>query len=620
MKLIIRTIFLLTIYLSFNNSLKAQRQNNIWYFGNGAGLDFNTGKPVALKNGELFTEEGCATISDQSGKLLFYTNGVKIWDADHKVMNGNHPLSGDISTTQSVLIVPSPSEKNIYYIFTADEKAGSKGLSYSIVDMTKRAGKGGLIKGSKFLYGPISEKLTLTPHINGKDYWIIVHQWNSNTFASFLVTEKGVSKTPVLSKVGKKHTGYGSKVKSESIGQMKISPNGKILASVMCYIPNNPIEFFDFNNATGEITNQREIPTSGYAYGVEFSPDNSKLYVSFLKGAVGIIQYDLNSTNIFESGYILSKSTKTSVFGGIQLGPDNNIFIAKTGHSLDVITNPNAKQTNCGYRVGGINLGDRYCVYGLPSVVNINNAKSEAVAANDGVSIINNNGNESSRGALCSEYVELDAGHSGSVFLWSTGETTQIISARTMGSYTVKISDPENISSQSVNFMVNKGEPKVDLKGDTSLFCIKKYVLDAKHKGYQYKWSTGETKQKIEVNRSGKYSVTVTNGGCWDRDTVYVTFDSKPPKFKALTSFSPANNGFNNQFDYTVGDVFEFYLEVKTTKGKLVWKTTSSKEIWSGKDKKGEKVNKGSYNWKVRYKGICTFGETIEEEGTVRIF
>ena len=37
-------------------------------------------------------------------------------------------------------------------------------------------------------------------------------------------------------------------------------------------------------------------------------------------------------------------------------------------------------------------------------------------------------------------------------------------------------------------------------------------------------------------------------------------------------------------------------------------------------DKKGEVLDKGSYNWKVNYKGVCTFGETIEEEGTVRLY
>jgi len=152
------------------------------------------------------------------------------------------------------------------------------------------------------------------------------------------------------------------------------------------------------------------------------------------------------------------------------------------------------------------------------------------------------------------------------------------------------------------------------------LFCIKKYSLDAKNVGYEYKWSTGENTKEIDITRSGKYSLTVTNGNCWDRDTIYVSFESKPPRFNALPSFSPKNSGFNSSFHYSVNDVTEFYLEVKSSKGKSIWKTTTVGDQWNGKDKKGEVLKKGSYNWKVNYKGICTFGETIEEEGVVRLY
>ena len=204
--------------------------------------------------------------------------------------------------------------------------------------------------------------------------------------------------------------------------------------------------------------------------------------------------------------------------------------------------------------------------------------------------------------------------------MWSTGETTQIINVRTIGSYTVKISEPDNIESQSINFMVNKGEPNVNIGRDTALFCVKRHSLDAKNIGCEYKWSTGEDTKKIDITRSGKYSLTVTNGNCWDRDTIYVSFDSKPPKFTALPSFSPENSGFNNKFHYSVDDVTDFYLEVKSSKGKSIWKTTTIDDQWNGRNKKGEVLGKGSYNWKVNYKGVCTFGETIEEEGTVRLY
>jgi hypothetical protein len=620
MQVIIRIAFLVAVSLCICYSLQAQRQNNIWYFGNGAGLDFNSGKPIPLKEGKLFTEEGCASVSNQSGKLLFYTNGVKVWDADHAVMDEGQSLAGGVSSTQSTIIVPTPGDKTKYYIFTADEKAGPKGLSYSIVDMTKRNGKGNVVKKNQFLFGPIVEKLTITPHFNGEDYWIIVHQWNTNAFASFQLTPSGLITAPILSKVGRVNKDYGTGNKGETIGQLKVSPNGKRIASVMCYIANNPIEIFEFDNATGEVTNQKEIPTIGFAYGVEFSPNSDLLYVSFLKGSVGVIQYDLNAPNIFDSAYFLSEITNTSVYGSLQLGPDNKIYVSKTGRYLDVINTPNKLRNNCNYQISAVSLEERNCVYGLPAKVLSNDFKAEPIIPNDAESIDNKSNNKFNKRYLCAENIELDAGHEGSVFLWSTGETTQIINVRTIGSYTVKISEPDNVESKSINFMVNKGEPNVNIGRDTALFCIKKYSLNANNIGCEYKWSTGEETQKIEITQSGKYSVTVTNGNCWDRDTIYASFDSKPPNFKALPSFSPENSGFNSKFHYTVNDVTEFYLEVKSSKGKSIWKTTNVDEQWNGRDKKGEVLEKGSYNWKVNYKGVCTFGETKEEEGTVRLY
>jgi len=70
----------------------AQREANIWYFGENAGLDFNSGTPVALTNGQLDTLEGCATISNNNGQLLFYTDGITVWNRNHVVMPNGYAL------------------------------------------------------------------------------------------------------------------------------------------------------------------------------------------------------------------------------------------------------------------------------------------------------------------------------------------------------------------------------------------------------------------------------------------------------------------------------------------------------------------------------------------------
>jgi hypothetical protein len=49
--------------------LFAQKQANIWYFGNNIGLDFNQTTPQPLNNGNISCTEGTAVIADNNGKL-----------------------------------------------------------------------------------------------------------------------------------------------------------------------------------------------------------------------------------------------------------------------------------------------------------------------------------------------------------------------------------------------------------------------------------------------------------------------------------------------------------------------------------------------------------------------
>jgi hypothetical protein len=84
--------YFLILFLSIN--LYSQKESNIWYFGEFAGLDFSNGAPLALTDGQIDTAEGCATISDANGQLLFYTDGKKVWNKNHQVMPNGTGLMG----------------------------------------------------------------------------------------------------------------------------------------------------------------------------------------------------------------------------------------------------------------------------------------------------------------------------------------------------------------------------------------------------------------------------------------------------------------------------------------------------------------------------------------------
>ena len=79
----------------FTQSLFAQHQGNVWCFGHHGLIDFNSGMATSLSTSDIHAFEGCASICDHDGQLLFYTNNETIWDRNHNPMPNGTGLSGD---------------------------------------------------------------------------------------------------------------------------------------------------------------------------------------------------------------------------------------------------------------------------------------------------------------------------------------------------------------------------------------------------------------------------------------------------------------------------------------------------------------------------------------------
>lgn len=73
-----------------------QKEANMWYFGNNAGVDFNSGSPIAFSGSAMTQLEGCASISDTAGNTLFYTNGALVWNRLNTQMPNGLDYSGII--------------------------------------------------------------------------------------------------------------------------------------------------------------------------------------------------------------------------------------------------------------------------------------------------------------------------------------------------------------------------------------------------------------------------------------------------------------------------------------------------------------------------------------------
>ena len=124
--------------------------------------------------------------------------------------------------------------------------------------------------------------------------------------------------------------------------------------------------------------------------------------------------------------------------------------------------------------------------------------------------------------------VLLDAGNLGATYLWSTGATTKTISVSSTGKYFVKVSNACGISSDTIQVIVDKGVPVVNIGADQILCQPVFLLIDAGAGATSYNWSTGAISRKINVTTSGNYSVTMTNTCGNASDNILITAVAPP--------------------------------------------------------------------------------------------
>ncbi|TND09380.1 MAG: hypothetical protein FD123_1342 [Bacteroidetes bacterium] len=361
-------------FLMLSATVNGQNENKIWYFGQNAGMDFNSGTAVALTNGSLNTPaDNTAAISDASGNILFYSEGTTVWNSQHNVMSNGTGLLGHQSGGQPATIVPHPGNPNLYYLFTVDAWAWSNGIRYSIIDMSQQSGLGAVTATKNVqLYTPATEKVIAVRHCNRRDYWLITHMWNSNTFNVYLIDNNGLNTTPVQTSIGTVHTG-GTSGFYNAAGQINVSESGSRVA--LAIYDMGAVELFDFDNSTGVLSNPVQMTGFSNAWGVEFSPDEDVLYVSQWVGSQ-IKQLNLlagNAAAIQASSQIIGNASSPN--GSYQSsymkrGPDGKIYIAKyTSNYLAVVNNPDVLGSGCNFVDNGFYLGGQLSTAGLDNCV-----------------------------------------------------------------------------------------------------------------------------------------------------------------------------------------------------------------------------------------------------------
>ena len=337
------------------------QSNNVWYFGNGAGLDFNPDpnnpnaplpRPVGHNQN---IPAGTTTISDGTGQVLFFTDGETVWDLNGDVMENGDDIGGSNLSAQSVIAVPVPTDETIFYLFTTQRaQDGSNQVKFSVVDIKaeNQNGIGNVVTKDNFLFSPSTEHSAALAA--GDTTWVLFHELGNNTFRAYPVSIHGIGQ-PVLSSVGSSH-GFNS-----GVGSMKFSPDGSKVAVTISEGACSRLEIFDFDQDTGRMTEYALIDlgcNNDQVYGLEFSNDGSRVYVSYRGGSGKIEEFLIQApeqtgnnpipcatcfnsatTRAQREACILNSTVRNTLttsgpFGALQIGPDGQIYVARPGQNV----------------------------------------------------------------------------------------------------------------------------------------------------------------------------------------------------------------------------------------------------------------------------------------------
>jgi hypothetical protein len=388
-----KIILLMLCCILYTANLQAQKHDNIWLFGDetyigqpaaSMFIDFNDSPATAqLHNRSLDYFRLSANICDRNGNLLFYTNGTRIADRTHQIMqNGdsiNYPSDffdysypRGYSSTESIIILPHPQDSNIYDIFHAatDDYAPWGGMTNKLyqttVDMRLNNGLGAvvrknyLVQTDTFNFG----KLEAVKHQNGQDWWIIIPKAASNGFFRYLYTGDSTRTNPI------QYAGFVHGF-NEGGGTASFSPDGKWYARIEdCF--ERYLTFFNVNRCTGELYNPHYVPIAdfdtdtlgGCGGAAIFSPSSRYLYAVM---STRILQFDMEAADILASvqevglndGFI---DTLTSSFSWVrfihgQLAPDGKIYIdGGSNRYMHIIHAPDSAGLACRFEQRAIFL------------------------------------------------------------------------------------------------------------------------------------------------------------------------------------------------------------------------------------------------------------------------
>lgn len=527
----------------------AQKEWSNWYFNGQTAVSFTDNNTIKSKNGFINpppdywysyyynTYNGTAYSNPQTGEMRFLLAGRFAYDKNYDIIPGSINLRACPGDKSSFHIIPFQNNPDKFYIIQfqdllADMLAAETGLQvrcpnaiglgYSVLDLSKNNGLGEFTSMNTVLRSGIPDGITLIRHANGKDIWVVIHDWNSNEFLAYLFTDDGVS-APVVSAIGpvikRDNPGIG--------GTLTASHNGKLIAGQLTGA--NQLDLYDFDKATGQLTGMRSFQTGRPPHSMVFSPDDTKLYYlgDYLK--TGVFQLDLDAPDV-EASLTKIGDDRYGYFFDMQMGPDGKIYISgkqewndfQTYYFMPVINCPNLAKYACNYNEYGFAMDLNYSYGQFPRFTNDYIQQPKAPRAT-----------EFSLGkdtAICFGSFQLSAPEGWQYYKWNTGETTRQITVEKPGLYYVLAGDLGfSCPTAFGSITLADAARKIDLGKDTVLCPGTSYAIHVPANYSDLLWNDGTTVSQKPVTSSSQFTIVAKDeNGCTTRDTIYVGFRQNP--------------------------------------------------------------------------------------------
>ena len=350
----VRMLRLICFLFLLPASLQAQ-EGNIWVTNGGYRLDFNTGSPALSSGHPVVPNPGTASVCDDNGQLLFYSDGYRVWDAQDQVSPGSDSLLPFTMGPQAISLVRQPGS-NLFYLLATTNK-----LHYAVIEYQEAPGISRVVVPLQTIdmqtHGSMAVKTTCQNSL----VWVAVDanvnvQEGTDQIYFFKIDHTGFHPQPVImDPVALANFSVGNQ------GSLSFSPSTNRIVSATSGNQQPAIFMADFDPVSGVCSNIKFLPFQE-GWSCVFSPSGQYLYVSRVwpPSDAGIYQLDVSLP--FVSQIMASKQLVTPVTQGF-----SRIVHAPGGVMLGILqnndpTSPNYQRTML-RRILQPNLAAPLCQY-----------------------------------------------------------------------------------------------------------------------------------------------------------------------------------------------------------------------------------------------------------------